>query len=173
VVTTYIALLRAVNVGGTGKLSMTALAGLCKKANFTDVRTYLNSGNVVFKSSKSEATVKWALEGALEEYAGKPVSVAVRTAEEMAAVHRQNPFSAGPANQTVAIFLDRRPPKDTLEQLTGQKNEQVRLGRREIYVYYPDGIGQSKLKIPAASEGTARNMNTIAKLGELASKLCS
>lgn len=168
---TYIALLRAVNVGGTGKLPMTTLADLCKKATFTAVRTYLNSGNVVFKSTKSEVAVKGALEAALEQYAGRPVGVAVRTAGEIAAVHRQNPFSGKPANKTVAIFLDRHPPKDALEQLTGRKSEQALLGEREIYVYYPDGIGQSKLKIPSANSGTARNMNTISKLAELASRL--
>lgn len=169
--TSYIALLRAVNVGGTGKLPMTTLVDLCKKAGFAEVRTYLNSGNAIFKNEKSEAAVKSALEAALTKYARGPVGVLVRTAKEMAAVHEQNPFPGKPPNKTVAIFLDRRPPGSTLEDLAGKRNEEVRLGSREIYVHYPDGIGQSKLKIPAASEGTARNMNTIAKLAELAAKL--
>jgi|SRR5579871_1618889 len=168
---TYIALLRAVNVGGTGKLPMTLLADLCRKAGFTEVRTYLNSGNAIFKCSKSEGAVQSALESALERYSGKFVGVVVRTAAEIAAVHRENPFSGKPANKTVAIFLNGHAPKDALGQLIGQHNEEVRLGRREIYVYYPDGIGQSKLKIPLASDGTARNMNTITKLMALTSKL--
>jgi len=58
-----------------------------------------------------------------------------------------------------------------LKTLSGQKNEEVRLGRREIYVHYPDGMGTSKLKIPAAKAGTARNMNTIAKLAEMAAAI--
>ncbi len=169
--TDYIVLLRAVNVGGTGKLPMVTLADLCKKAGFIEVRTFLNSGNAVFKSAKTEAAVKRALESALEKYAGKPVGVLVRTAEEMAAVHRQNPFPDSPPSSTVAIFLDRRPPESAREDARGKKNEEIQLGNREIYVYYADGIGRSKLKIPAASAGTARNMNTIAKLVELASKL--
>jgi uncharacterized protein (DUF1697 family) len=169
--TSYVALLRAVNVGGTGKLPMAALAELCNKAGFAGVRTYLNSGNAVFKSDKSEGMVKSALEARLKQYAGGPVGVLVRTAREMAAVQEQNPFPGKPPAKTVAIFLDRRPTKDALENLVGKGNEEVRLGEREIYVYYADGIGRSKLKIPAATNGTARNMNTIAKLAELASRL--
>ena len=76
----YVALLRAVNVGGTGKLPMTTLTNLSEKAGFANVQTYIASGNVVFESKKGEAAVKAALESALERYAGKPVSVFVRTA---------------------------------------------------------------------------------------------
>ena len=77
----YVALLRAVNVGGTGKLPMSDLKALCERAGFLGVRTYIASGNVVFESRMSEAQVKAALESALEEYAGKPVGVLVRTAD--------------------------------------------------------------------------------------------
>ena len=74
----YIALLRAVNVGGTGKLPMTELKAMCETAGFKSVRTYIASGNVVFASTKSESQVKVALEAALAKYAGKPVGVMVR-----------------------------------------------------------------------------------------------
>jgi uncharacterized protein (DUF1697 family) len=168
--TSYIALLRAVNVGGTGKLPMTTLTELCEKAGFTNVRTYLASGNTIFSSNKTESAVKRALESALKRCAGKPIQVLVRTAKEMAAVHAQNPFSGQAESKTVAIFLDQSPTKDDLAAASGRKNEELRPGNREIYVYYPDGIGRSKLKIPAASNGTARNINTIAKLADLASK---
>lgn len=63
------------------------------------------------------------------------------------------------------------PPSDTVKALTGQKHEDVRLGVREIYIHYPGGQGQSKLKIPAAKTGTARNMNTVAKLAAMAAAL--
>jgi uncharacterized protein (DUF1697 family) len=76
-----------------------------------------------------------------------------------------------PANLTVAIFLDKSPAADALEVISGQASEQLRPGRREIYVYYPDGQGKSKLRIPAAKNGTARNMNTVAKLAEMAANL--
>jgi uncharacterized protein (DUF1697 family) len=89
----------------------------------------------------------------------------------MDAVLAGNPFPKAAAKWTVAIFLDGPPPRDTLKTLSEQKNEEVRLGRREIYVHYPDGMGISKLKIPAAKAGTARNMNTIAKLAEMAAAI--
>lgn len=168
--TTYVALLRAVNVGGTGKLPMKDLKRLCEQQGFADVRTYIASGNVIFNSAKREGAVKAALEAALREYAGKHVGVLVRTAKEMQEVLVCNPFEKLPPNRTVACFLDDPPPKDTLRTVTGALSEEVRLGKREIYVYYGEHMARSKLKIPAASAGTARNMNTIAKLAELAAR---
>jgi uncharacterized protein (DUF1697 family) len=167
--TKYVALLRAVNVGGTGKLPMTELKSMCDGAGFLNARTYIASGNVVFESNVSEAAVKAKLEKCLASYAGKPVEVMVRTGQEMAAVLAANPFKSRAANSTVAIFLDERPPKDVRKTITGQGEEEVALGAREIYVYYGEGMGHSRLKIPAAKRGTARNMNTVAKLAEWAS----
>jgi len=167
--TKYVALLRAVNVSGSGKLPMTELVSMCESSGFVNPRTYIASGNVVFESKLSEAAVKAKLERCLATYAGKPVEVMVRTGPEMSAVLAKNPFKSRPPNQTVAIFLDERPPKDTLKTITGQGDEEVALGAREIYVHYGEGMGRSKLKIPAAKKGTARNMNTIAKLAEWAS----
>ena len=95
----------------------------------------------------------------------------VRTAAEMAAILADNPFPKAPPNRTVAIFLDKAPPRDALDHAAGAQREEMRLGAREIYVHYPDGQGTSKLRIPAAKAGTARNMNTIAKLAEMAAKL--
>ena len=160
----FIALLRAVNVGGTGKLPMRDLKILCEKLGFADVRTYIASGNVIFESGKSEAQVKAALEARLKAYAGKPVGVAVRTARQLKTIFAANPFPKAPPNRTVAIFLDARPPRKALGEVTGLKDEEVQLGTREIYVHFPAGIGASRLKIPAARSGTARNMNTIATL---------
>ena len=78
-----------------------------------------------------------------------------------------NPFPNRAADLTTAIFLDRAPPSNALNEIKGQANEEVRLGAREIYVHYPDGMGRSKLRIPAARDGTARNMNTVAKLAAM------
>ncbi len=166
----FIALLRAVNVGGTGKLSMSELKAMCEELGFADVRTYIASGNVVFSSRKSEAAVKSALEKRLQTFAGKPLGVMVRSAAEMAQVLADNPFPKAAPNRTVAIFLDARPPKDVLAGVRGQKNEEISLGRREIYVHYGDGMGTSKLVIPAAKIGTARNINTIATLAKMAAE---
>jgi uncharacterized protein (DUF1697 family) len=165
--TAFVALLRAVNVGGTGKLPMSDLEALCGKLGFTKVRTYIASGNVLFESRKSERAVKAALEAALQKYAGKPVGVMVRTPAELAKVVEGNPFPKQPAKWTVAIFLDEPPPKDTLDHIRGANGEEVRLGKREIYVHYGSGMARSKLKVPAGAAGTARNMNTVARLAEL------
>lgn len=166
----FVALLRAVNVGGTGKLPMRELQAMCEELGFAAVRTYIASGNVVFAGRNSEAAIKSALEKRLAAYAGSPVGVLVRSAAEMAQVHADNPFPKAAPNRTVAIFLDSAPPADALAGIRGQRTEQLRLGRREIYVHYGDGMGTSKLVIPAAKLGTARNMNTIATLAKMAAE---
>jgi uncharacterized protein (DUF1697 family) len=166
--TAYVALLRAVNVGGTGKLPMSELKAMCADAGFASVRTYIASGNVVFDSDLPEAEIKAALQERLEAHMGKPVSVFVRTAEEMAAIVAGNPFPDREARFTAVHFLDAPPPADLLDGVSGRKDEEIRPGRREIYVYYGEGMGRSKLKIRAAAIGTGRNMNTVAKLAEMA-----
>ncbi|HWX07696.1 MAG TPA: DUF1697 domain-containing protein [Bradyrhizobium sp.] len=166
----FVALLRAVNVGGTGKLPMSDLKKICEELGFAGVRTYIASGNVVFSSRKSEAAVKAALEKRLEAYAKKPVGVLLRTAAEMAQVSADNPFPKAAPNRTMAVFLDRAPPADTLAGVRGLRSEQIRLGRREIYIHYGEGMGTSKLVIPAAQTGTARNMNTVATLAKMAAE---
>jgi uncharacterized protein (DUF1697 family) len=150
---------------------MTDLKAMCGDAGFAKVQTYIASGNVVFESKASAKKVKSELEVRLLAYAGKPMGVVVRTASEMAAVLKANPFSKAAPSRTVAIFLDDAPPPDALAHAAGMKNEEMHLGVREIYVHYPAGIGVSKLRIPAAKAGTARNMNTISKLAEMAAKL--
>ena len=165
--TTYIVLLRAVNVGGTGKLPMAHLKSMCIDAGFTCVETYIASGNVVFVSKAPAHKVKSELESRLRDYTGKSVGVLIRTAAEMQA----NPFAKAPPNYAYVIFLDEPPPRDAIDHATGVNGEEMRLGKREVYIHYANGMGQSKLKIPAAKSGTARNMNTVAKLAEMASKL--
>ncbi len=169
--TAFVALLRAVNVGGTGKLPMATLADLCTGLGFGDVKTYIASGNVVFTSRLGEARVAKALGDALANYAGKPVGVLVRTADEMDAVVRDNPFPNAPGNRTVAIFLDHPPPVDAIAEARHRAGEAIVLGRREIYVRYDEGMGQSRLVVPAAKAGTARNLNTVAKLAAMAAAL--
>ena len=169
--TAYVALLRAVNVGGTGKLPMSELRRLCEDAGLRSVRTFIASGNVAFLSDADEAEVRAALEKRLEAYAGKPVGVLVRTAAELAEVLANNPFSEAPANRTVALFTDDPLPADALARAIGVRSERMRLGARSIYIAYGDGMAHSRLRIPAARNGTARNMNTVAKLAEMAAAL--
>jgi uncharacterized protein (DUF1697 family) len=165
-VNVYVGFLRAVNVGGTGKLPMSELQQMCADLGFADVRTYIASGNVVFSSDLDKKTVKKQLEDKLLSYAGKPVAVLVRTAAELVRVLEKNPFKDKEPKFTMAVLLDKKPLASSVTSLTGQKDELLVVGHHEIYVYYPSGMGQSKLRIPAAKEGTARNMNTIKKMVE-------
>jgi len=164
--TAFVALLRAVNVGGR-KLIMTDLKTVADGLGFGAAKTYIASGNLLFTSAKGEGDVKAALEAALTRHMGKPVGVMVRTAQEMADIATANPFDSEPGNRVVAIFLDKAPPRDSADQAKNVADERMALGLREIYVHYPSGQGESKLRIPAAAEGTARNMNTVTKLAEL------
>ncbi len=149
---------------------MSDLVSICREAGFARVETYIASGNVVFESKAIASRVKAELEARLLAYAGKPISVFVRTAAEMQAILDANPFPKAEPKYTYAIFLDEPPPPDALAHAVGRNGEQMHLGEREIFVHYPSGMGRSKLRIPAAGTGTARNMNTVAKLASLASK---
>jgi len=117
-VTSYVALIRAVNVGGTGKLPMAGLRAMCEDAGFEDVRTYIASGNVVFSSGKSETVVKATLQVRLEAHAGKPVGVLIRTGAEMAAVLAGNPFADKEAKITATFFPDEPPRSDAPEAVS-------------------------------------------------------
>lgn len=169
--THYVALLRAVNVGGTGKLPMTLLKQWCEEAGYEQVSTYIASGNVVFLSHQSEDQVRSELELRLRNYSGKDVGVIVRTAAEIAAVLARNPFAHAPGNQVVALFTDDPLPDDPHAGISGMASEQIALGARELFAYYPEGMARTRLRIPAETRGTARNMNSVAKLAEMAAKL--
>ncbi|WP_442679409.1 DUF1697 domain-containing protein [Sphingomonas sp. ASY06-1R] len=169
--TAYVALLRAVNVGGTGKLPMADLKAMCEAAGLAQVRTYIASGNVVFTSDESEATVRAMIEAPLATYAGKPVGVLIRSAAEMADILAANPFPDRPGNRTVALFTDAPIGQEAIDAARNVDGEEMRLGTRVIYISYGDGMADSRLLIPAAKVGTTRNMNTVAKLTEMASAL--
>lgn len=165
----FVALLRAVNVGGTGRLAMADLKAICEAVGFHAVRTYIASGNVVFRSDWSELQAKAALEARLQAHAGRPVGLVMRTAAEMAEVLAWNPFPDAPGNRVMAIFLDDAPSPSILDDVVGRAaDEELRLGRREIYVRYGAGMTDTKLRIPAAKLGTARNMNTVSRLAVMA-----
>lgn len=167
--TNYVALLRAVNVGGTGKLPMADLKRIAEEFGFDKVRTYIASGNLLFSSDASKAEVRSWLERALKNHMGKPVTVMVRNAAEMERVVENNPFKDAPGQWVLATFLADPAPSSALDDVRYAEGERIGLGKREIYVDYCGKLlGRSKLKVPAAATGTARNMNTVAELAELA-----
>lgn len=165
--TAFVALLRAVNVGGR-QLAMAELKTVAEELGLENCRTFIASGNLLFTSDWDERQLVRELGKAIGGHMGKTVEVVVRTGAEMAKVDAANPFADQPGNRVVAIFLDEAPPAETVARAKNIADERLALGRREIYVHYPSGQGRSKLKIPAAAAGTARNMNTVKKLAELA-----
>jgi uncharacterized protein (DUF1697 family) len=168
--TAYVALLRAVNVGGR-KLLMSDLKAIADEAGLEKARTFIASGNLLFASSKSEAAVARLLEERLKAHMKAEVPVLIRTAAEMAAVGAANPFADASGSRVAAIFLQEAPPKDAIEKASGIADEELAVGTREIYVHYPNGMADTKLRLPAASGGTARNMNTVAKLAAMAKEV--
>jgi len=167
----FIALLRAVNVGGTGSLKMDHLRRLCAREGFEGATTYIQSGNVVFKSRLAEQKVKAALERVLTKTLGKPAGVLVREASELSAALARNPFPDALPQQVLMFFLDEAPPATALRGLTIPGREKVELRGRELFIHFPDGQGESKLKIPIAKTGTGRNLNTVRKLVAMADAL--
>jgi uncharacterized protein (DUF1697 family) len=165
--TAHAALLRAVNVGGTGKLAMSDLRLICEACGFTNVATYIQSGNVVFESRLAEAGVKKLLERALEKKLGKPVGVLIRSASELRSLLEANPFPKAPTNRVLVLFLDHSPAPRSLDGVAAPGGEQVAAIGRHIFIHYPNGMGQSKLKLAFQKTGTGRNLNTIRKLLDL------
>ncbi|NLS19755.1 DUF1697 domain-containing protein [Rhizobium sp. P40RR-XXII] len=169
--TVFVALLRAVNVGGTGMLSMADLKALCEEIGFKDVKTYIQSGNVVFRTEEGEATAQTLLEGALANKMGKSPGVILRSREALERVAENSPFPHAKPNYLLVNFLRDAAPEDALTKLVAPGGEEVHVAGREVYVHYPDGSGRSKLKLPALKAGTARNLNTVRKLAEMAREL--
>ena len=165
--TRYAAFLRAVNVGGTGKFPMAELRLMCEGLGFSKVQTYIASGNVVFESSLSAAKTKTALEARVAEYLGKPVGIFMRDRAALEAMIAANPFPQAEGNRLMVILLEATPTRAMITAAKFKTDEQIALGNACLYVHYPSGMGQSKLKIPGAEQGTARNMNTITKMLEL------
>jgi uncharacterized protein (DUF1697 family) len=171
--TAYVALLRGVNLLGVSTIKMADLKAMAEGLGLQSTRTYIASGNLLFASDLSEEQLRILLEQRLEMHLGRAVGVIVRTAAEMEVAVRANPFTDLAGNRVQAFFLNGPPPADLLATVRNQADdERIAAGVREVYVAYGErGIGKSRLRIPAAEAGTARNMNTVAKLAELAKEL--
>jgi uncharacterized protein (DUF1697 family) len=171
----HIALLRAVNVGGTGKLAMAEMKAMLLKLGFADAATLLQSGNVVFSGDGRKAE---ALEKFLEAETVKRFKITpdyfVRTAKEWCEIVAANPFPREAENdpgRLVLAALKHAPKAEAVKALQAaiKGRETVRAGTRHLYIYYPDGQGTSKLTMTViekhlSTRGTARNWNTVLKL---------
>ena len=171
--TGYVALLRGVNVVGKSTLKMADLKAIADELGLEGARTYIASGNLVFRSDQPEEELRTMLEVKLRARMAKEVRVMLRTGAEMKAVVRANPFPEERGNNVQAFFLTQPPPADLLATVRNRADdERVAAGAREVYVAYGEqGIGRSRLRIPAAEQGTARNMNSVAKLAALAGEM--
>ena len=142
---------------------------MCVDLGFGNVRTYIQSGNVIFTSSLTEKGVQAALEQILSTRMGKKIDAVVRTAAELQGVLAANPFPEHSPAKVSVLFLSGSPSIGLLNDVIAPGGEQVRLGQREIYIYFPDGMGRTKLKIPNLDRpATARNINTVSKLVAMA-----
>nr|WP_153519109.1 DUF1697 domain-containing protein [Sinorhizobium meliloti] len=165
-------MLRAVNVGGTGKLAMADLKAVCDELGSAGAKTFIQSGNVVFRSDLPEPAVQAKLEQALAAKMGKAPGVLLRSRRQLDDIAaKAERFLDAKPNLLLITFLPEPPPADALDKLVAPDGEEVRIDGREIYVHYPNGSGRSKLKLPALRPGTARNLNTIRKLAEMAAAM--
>jgi uncharacterized protein (DUF1697 family) len=154
---TFIALIRGINVGGNKKLSMADLRSVCESLGYTNVRTLLNSGNVLFEAKKATAEE-------IEKALPIEVRVILRTPAQLQKAIERNPLKGEP-NRVMIMFLEGAPKND----LDWPGPEKVHVDGTHVYLYYPNGSGTSKLtntfierKLGVA--GTTRNLNTVTKL---------
>jgi uncharacterized protein (DUF1697 family) len=175
--TTVVALLRGVNIGGHHKVGMETLKELLASLALKDVRTYIQSGNAVFRTGERDlAALSGRIEDALERKFGFRPGVMLRTAEELRGVIERNPFAGrdlDPA-RLVVMFLASEPAADAQSKLReiSIEPEEVFLDGREMYIYFPVGQGRSKLPWAAIDKairtpGTARNWRTVTRLLDL------
>lgn len=173
--TTFVALLRGVNLGPSKKISMPQLRSLVSELGFAHVRTYINSGNVILSSAKPAEKIEQEISEAISDTFGHRVDVIVRSAEQLQKVVGSNPFPDGDPSQVTVAFLVHPPDARGMERLAeaAPDHEPYLLAGREVYVNYTQGIGTSKLAATFGAvigvSATVRNLRTVAKLVELTS----
>ena len=178
----FVALLRGINVGGNKIIKMDALRTLCESLGLSEAQTLLQSGNVVFQSEeKNREKLARRIEGGIEKKFRFEARVVVRSSVDLRRVIEKNPFKAGKTpnlSLLQVMFLDGKPEAGAYADLRSsyKGSEEMHLVGEELFVYYCNGSGKSKLtndliqrKLQVA--GTARNWNTIQKLFDLTNGL--
>jgi uncharacterized protein (DUF1697 family) len=177
--TTFVALLRGINVGGNKTIRMGALKALFEAHGLSPARTLLNSGNVIFASrERDRAKLGESIEETIEAEFGFRPAVVLRSTAELRRIVADNPFPAmakADPGHLVAMLLAGKPQKDAAKRIANAYSgpEEVRIAGEDAYITYPKGIGRSKLTNALLEKqlgvaGTARNWNTVTKLLELA-----
>ncbi len=181
---TYVALLRAVNVGGTGKLRMEDLREMLNGLGYTRVETYIQSGNAVFNADGTPASVARKVASALEELMGTPVGLVVRTHDELTRVIAKNPFAVEAAANGARVhagFLAAPAPviaAASLQKIAAQdpaRRERFHLSGDTLYLHFPEGAADTKLSGKPLDRAlgvmaTVRNWNTVLKLNEMSDR---
>lgn len=174
---TYIVLLRGINLGARNRVAMGALRELLTGAGLQDVRTYLQSGNVVLSSTLAPRKLASVCERHIGEQLGLDIAVVVRTRDELAKVVEHDPLAryADDPKLYQVSFCSTKPRRDSLSKLAewASGDERLVAHGREIYAWFPDGIGRSRLAAQLSKQSlgvtaTARNWKTVCKLLELA-----
>ena len=176
--TAYIALLRGINVGGHKRIAMADLRAWGIALGLAEVQTVLQSGNLIFSTAQSDPqALERKLEKAFNREMGLGTAFLVRTAAEWRAIIENNPFpkqAADDPSHLAVLLLKESPSQEAWTALEAaiKGREEVQGGNRHAYIYYPDGIGNSRLtnvliegKLQA--KATARNWNTMLKLDKL------
>jgi len=173
----HVVLLRGINIGSRNRVSMPKLREALEEAGFTDVQTYLQSGNIVVESRAKPETVRKKVEQLIEQRFGLEIAVVVRTRAELAAVVKRNPHGKVATNPKAyqVTFLEQRLPAKTVRELeqAAADDERVVVSGREVYAWHPQTIARSKLWSKLAGQGlgvtaTSRNWTTVEALLELA-----
>lgn len=181
---TYIALLRAINVGGNSKIAMADLKAMLADLGYANPQSLLQTGNLVFEAKESSAAkLETKLEQAAADRFDLETDVLVRTAAEWQEAIAANPFpkeAASAPSHLLIMPLKAAPTKQAVKELQAAipGRESVAAVGRELYLVYPDGIGRSKLtnkfiESRLKTRGTGRNWNTALRIGQLVAALSS
>jgi uncharacterized protein (DUF1697 family) len=169
-VVTYVAFLRGVNLGPSNKISMPSLRDMAEDLGYTDVATYINSGNLIVSSPKKAATVEREIADGIKQTFGRPIDVAVRTAAQLRKILAENPYPEGNPSQVTVAFLTKTAAKDAKDKVAAvaKDYEPFTFSGQQVYVNYSKGIGRSKLAEKFSDiigvSSTVRNIRTVEKV---------
>jgi uncharacterized protein (DUF1697 family) len=169
-VATYVAFLRGVNLGPNNKISMSALRAMAEDRGYTDVATYINSGNLIISSSKKAATVEREISNAIKDTFGRPIDVTVRTPAQLKKILAENPYPDGNPSQVTVAFLTKAPPANAQDKVAAvaTDHEPFTFAGQDVYVNYSQGIGKSKLAERFSDiigvSSTVRNIRTVERV---------
>ncbi len=177
-----ISMLRGINVGGHNKIKMDGLRALYESLKFEDPHTYVQSGNIIFRTKeKNTPALAKKIQDAIERRFGFRPAVILRTTDDLRSAIAATPFAPGrklEPGKILVTFLSDEPGSDANASLLGLKDypEEIHLKGRELYIYFPNGAGKSKLPWSQVEKllkttGTARNWNSVTKMLAMAEEL--